>query len=217
MSKEAEVISHRSFVFEGFNTTVSTFYSVVESMLLTRAIPGARVSRVFMPEGGIGSAKREYLRVRRGAEVFDVMAAAIGNSFMISHWLRKIPRHRGWIKWVVGFFLVLPFIQVVSTSLNEKVTGCCAMVLLPFFVIMPVFWFLRIIPGAGLFFRLTRAVFGWGWKVFRLPTLFQSDAAALFRSTVPTIVEQAIQAIRSGQTFLEEKPRLQVLAPIESE
>ncbi len=216
MSKDRDVLSHRSFVFEGFTTTVSNFYAILENMVSMRAIPGAKVSRVLLSEGGPFSAKREYVRVRRGAEVFDICGAAVGESFMVSHWLRKIPRYRSWIKWIILFFLALPFIQFVSPSLNEKVTGCCAMALLPFFILVPVFWFLRLIPGAGLFFRLIKGLFGWGWQLLRLPTLFQSDAATVFRSTVPTIVEQAIQAIRSGQALLE-TAELPVLEPVASE
>lgn len=202
MSKDSEVIAHRSFVFDSFSLPVTRFYSILEAMISMRAIPGAKVSRILLPEGGFLSAKREYLRVRRGAEVFDICAASVGEQFIVSHWLRRIPRHRAWIKWLVGFFLLLPFVQFVSESLNEKITGCCAMALVPFFFLGAMLWFFRLIPGVGLFFNVTRALFGWSWKHLQLPTIFQSDAASLFRSTIPSVVEEALQAIRAGQGLL---------------
>ena len=204
MPKDSDVLSHRSYIFEGFNASVTSFYKILESMLAARAIPGTKVSRIVLSEGGLLSSKREYLRIRRGAEVYDVGAACIGNSFVISYWLRRIPRHRAWIKWLVGFFLLLPFVQYVSESLNQKITSCCAVALLPFFFIVPMLWMLRLIPGAGLFFKLGRMLFGWAFRMARLPTLFQSDSEDVFRKTVPAIVEQAIEAVRNSQALLRE-------------
>ena len=81
---------------------------------------------------------------------------------------------------------------------------------LPLFVLTRVFAF---IPG-GRFIRSVLAfvlsgLWGgvkWGWRTLQLPTLYQSDAAALFETTVPALVEEVIRRAREGQARREGAP-----------
>jgi hypothetical protein len=61
-------------------------------------------SRITWKEGGLLSAKREYLRVRRKEFVFDVCAAPFGKGFFFSWWLGEIPS--GFLQ----FISLIPFI-----------------------------------------------------------------------------------------------------------
>jgi len=105
MSTKDGILSHRTFVFDSFSIPVSEFYSLLEAMLKERAIPGAKTSRVFLREGGFLGTKRQYLRVRRSSEVFDISAAAFGESFMVSYFLRELPTHIA-LKIFLGFIFL---------------------------------------------------------------------------------------------------------------
>ncbi len=55
-------------------------------------LPDVQVSRVAHREGGLLSAKREYLRVCRKELIVDICAAPFGpNVFFVSWWLGKMP------------------------------------------------------------------------------------------------------------------------------
>ena len=55
------------------------FYASVEQALQPRQIPDYAVSRIDWREGGVFTARREYLRVRRGKLAFDICAAPFGS------------------------------------------------------------------------------------------------------------------------------------------
>lgn len=59
------------------------------SAIERRAIPDAAQSRVDWREGGVLSAKREYLRVRRKQYTFDICGAPFGTGFFVSWWLTE--------------------------------------------------------------------------------------------------------------------------------
>lgn len=84
-------VSHWSKLLEGAQESPQAFYGTVEERLKKREIPGATVSKVEWPEGGVGSAKRLYLRVERGDDVVDVCGAPFGNAFFVSSWLCAPP------------------------------------------------------------------------------------------------------------------------------
>lgn len=81
------VKSHWSKLLEGMQASSQEFYVSVEEAVKKRQIPDAKISRVDWHEGGMFSAKREYLRVERGRYMFDICAAPFGNGFFMSTWL----------------------------------------------------------------------------------------------------------------------------------
>ena len=89
--KNPEVFSHWYFLMEDFNTSALEFYRSVEQALERRGIPDLKYSRIDCQEGGLLSAKREYLRVKRKQFVFDICGAPFGNGFFVSWWLGEIP------------------------------------------------------------------------------------------------------------------------------
>ena len=72
------VLSHWYHLFEDLEASPMEFYASVEESVERREIPDAERSRVDHHEGGVLSAKREYLRVSRGRLAFDVCAAPFG-------------------------------------------------------------------------------------------------------------------------------------------
>lgn len=86
-----EVIAHWYTLIENFHASSQQFYERVALAVQTRQIPDARLSRFHWNEGGILSAKREYLRITRQDFFFDLCAAPFGTGFFVSWWLTAVP------------------------------------------------------------------------------------------------------------------------------
>ena len=85
------IISHWNTLIEGLTVSPKEFFASVERSLETKLIPDLKRSRTDWREGGIMSAKREYLRVLRKKHAFDICGAPFGNGFFISWWLGEMP------------------------------------------------------------------------------------------------------------------------------
>lgn len=90
-TKKADVISHWYSLVPSFNTSPKEFYDTVEQELKTRQVPGLELFHVEFAEGGMLSAKREYLRMTRERLVFDVCAAPFGTAYFFSCRFAEIP------------------------------------------------------------------------------------------------------------------------------
>jgi len=87
----AVVISHWYHLIENLQASPLEFYKAVEHAIEKRQVPDAKRSRVDWREGGLLSARREYLRVRRKDHVFDICGAPYGTGFFVSWWLGALP------------------------------------------------------------------------------------------------------------------------------
>jgi cation transport ATPase len=67
-----------------FSISTQEFYAAVEKELDERKVPDLEISRVEFAEGGLLSAKRQYLRLRRERLVFDICSAPFGTSWFFS-------------------------------------------------------------------------------------------------------------------------------------
>src|SRR5262245_54135477 len=100
MASPTVVIAHWSTLIENFNVLSREFYAGVEKAIRERKVPDAEISRVDFSEGGVFTAKREYLRVTRGKHVFDICAAPFGTGYFFSSWLGEI--HSPWgLLWLI--------------------------------------------------------------------------------------------------------------------
>jgi len=73
------IFSHWYHLIENLQHSSQDFYSSVEKALEQRNLPEIEISRIDHHEGGVFSAKREYLRVDRREHTFDICAAPFGN------------------------------------------------------------------------------------------------------------------------------------------
>ena len=108
--KVAEILSHWYHLTEGLRGSSQAFYAAVRQAIERRRLPDVRLSRVDHRQGGILSAKREYLRVRRKEHIFDICAAPFGpGGFFVSWWLGVMPdsllAQLPIIGWIVSRFL----------------------------------------------------------------------------------------------------------------
>src|SRR5688572_29442528 len=87
MARTGLVVSHWYHLIEGLGASPLEFYASVEQAIERRQIPDSGRSRIDYREGGLLSAKREYLRVRRKEYTFDICGAPFGTGFFVSWWL----------------------------------------------------------------------------------------------------------------------------------
>ena len=81
------ILSHWHHLIDNLRASTQQFYESVDKVIKDRQLPDTRLSRIEHAEGGVFSAKREYLRVVRNEHVFDICAAPFGRGFFISWWL----------------------------------------------------------------------------------------------------------------------------------
>jgi len=228
VKRSSSALSHWYHFVENFNTSALDFYRAVEDAISARDLPeDVSTERVTYKEGGLLSAKREYLRMKRGQLVFDIGAAPYGNGYFFSWWLARKPRPAlGWIVLLglVGlgylFLLLLSFNQTLAAILEhyqqygqlpEEGGGCYIfwVILLTPFVI----YILGRCVHAGVFgpeeLVIEAPIVGW-WYVFLFGpnTYYRQDTAAMFQESVRRAVGEVIQG-------LFEEQGLKALAPDE--
>lgn len=96
--------AHWYHLIEGLQESSQQFYSNLEASIQKKQINKIKISRTVYKEGGIFSAKREYLRVQWRQFIFDICAAPFGNSFFVSWWLGEKPSE------IQELFLLIPFL-----------------------------------------------------------------------------------------------------------
>lgn len=197
MFSKEKPASSRTLVLEGLSVAVSDFYSLVEAIIRSRALPRVKVKRILLPEGGIFGAKREYLRVRRGRREILVGASAFGQSFMVTETLRQV--RRPWFKWIAVGVLVCSYLDVISERLYWAVVNVLGCFLVPVIGFVVVWFLIRRIPGARLILGLLRQLVRWTVGALSHPTLYQAGGAAAFEKAVPLIVDEAIGALRNAR------------------
>lgn len=88
---ESVILSHWYSRFDTFSYSTQEFYERLCAEIARRQMPDVRLLRVNLPEGGLLSSHRDYLRVTRGKFTFDLCAAPFGIDFFVSWWLVEQP------------------------------------------------------------------------------------------------------------------------------
>jgi hypothetical protein len=85
-------LSSDRLVLYQFPLSPREFYAIVEAAITELHIPSIKLSRVVWREGGIFSARREYLSVRCRDRIVIISAAPFGHSaYIISWWFGSVP------------------------------------------------------------------------------------------------------------------------------
>lgn len=206
-SRKPQVLNHEATYLENFSIPPGDLYKSIEEEIAAKQLPDIEVSRVFFREGGLLSANREYLRVRRERFAYLVCAAPWGTSFFFSTRFTEIPRTlRLW-----EIIVALVFIGVLFVA---------------YWQLLGLVWgitiFLLNVIAALVLCRSLLAM-GWNWLddlLLRLPvfgviyetylrpgTFFRDDTRGLFQNLVQAIVHRQIGAFTasSGLSLLEFK------------
>jgi hypothetical protein len=111
------IVSHWNQMIPGLQQlSAKGFYDKVEAALAPHNLNNVKLERINLSEGGLLSAKREYLQIRRTEHVFHVCAAPFGNGFFISWWLGQI--ESGLWAWLS----MLPFIGPIVQRFIKPIT-----------------------------------------------------------------------------------------------
>jgi len=195
---------------EGLQESPQDFYGRVAAAVAARNIPEAVVERVEYREGGAFSGIREYLRVRRRREAFDICGAPFGNGFFFSWWLAdlkpSLPR-------LVTILIVFGYLAVMGLAMEwlGAIRGPIALV----FAVPLILWAVSEMATPGtddviLALPLIGQVYAW---LFRPNTYYRADTSAMFRLSVEHAVMEAVDELTAGQgiravTEAERKPTM---------
>lgn len=196
------LFSHWYKPFDGFKTSAMDFYSAVESGLGRRQIPGIQTSRVTWHEGGIGTPKREYLRISRNEMAFDICAAPLGTGYFFSWWLGS-PGAR-LVHWVILFIATLMlFSVIVAPSFDRQFEGTMWRTILFLAILAPTYRVMALVgsyhrsgiddaagkvPLIGLLYR----------SLFTRLTYYRIDTMLMFQSAVHSVVCEVIDGLTSA-------------------
>lgn len=211
--ESVRVISRWCNLLDGLSYSPQAFYESLDAALLRRQIPEATTARVEHTEGGVLTAKREYLRVSRKGYTFDICAAPFGSGFFVSWWFAKVAAHG----------LLHAFAAVVASFIAFGLLMKVAGVFLGFFLA------LILIPGAFLAIGygvrqgvlgieeetlLEIPVFGflYAW-IFRPFSYYRLDTERMFEAAVHAAVLEVIDELSKAKGIralseLERKPIL---------
>ncbi len=224
----ASTISHWHTLIDQFSLSGKDFFESVEAAVKEREVPDTEFSRVLFKEGGLASAKREYLRVQRKKTAFDLTAFPYGTGMYFGWWLKRVGPKHPWL-WLLGFFgalfiwtlTLLVFVPYFGRLLGIDLGGCM----------------LFLFP---LCFPVGLIAFGWaiqenkvpideedvlaipfvGWlyeKLFAPNTMYSLDTAIAMQESVSRAVNEVIDDLLTGQglhalTDEAKKPTMRLLA-----
>ncbi len=226
MARDESVVSHWHTLIDQFSLSGKEFFESVEAAVKAREVPDTEFSRVLFKEGGLASAKREYLRVQRGKIAFDLTAFPYGTSMYLGWWLRRLGPKHPWL-WLLGFFFAVSVwgFLILGSMFGAAVgsdTGGCM-----FFIL------LLGIPAGLIAFGwaiqenkvpieeedvLALPVIGWLYdKLFSPNAMYAHDSAIAMQESVSRAVNEVIDDLLTGQGMRAlsddaKKPTIRLLA-----
>jgi hypothetical protein len=229
MAKQDNVISQWCQLIENFQASSLEFYASFEKAVATRAVPEIHLARVEHKEGGLASAKREYVRMHRGKHAFDICAAPFGTGFFVSWWFTEPPLPYGFL-YTLGFFFGLMICFAVAYSIGFAVGaaflgltfGMFLAACFSFFGVPLLTWLLGnglrsgVIDGE----RTVLAIPLVGWlyeRIFAPETFYSMDTALMFQKAVHNAVLEVVDCMTANKGIralseLERKPTMKRFA-----
>ena len=195
-------------LYPGLQTSTQDFYVRVEVAVMKRYIPDVVIERIEYSEGGALSDKRQYLRVRRKRDVFDICAAPFGDGFFFSWWLAELRPALP----AIFVVLVMVIYLAVGSWFIRHVGPFAGPVMLLVLVPLVLFLMSRLgnaeaddsimsLPIIGPLYR----------KFFRPITYYRIDTSEMFQQAVRSAVMESIDQVTAAKgvralTELERKP-----------
>lgn len=191
-SRKAEVFSHWGSVTPEMHFSAQDFYAKVEGAIRAKEWPGVQLLRVEYREAGLLSHSREYLRIIRQRQLFDVCAARFGKDYFFSLREAEIPA-------VVDLpvFFALALSGLLLTAAFIKLLGMFLGLLAFVVVAAMLVWLLFNALKLGLTkldsLLLTLPVLGPVYEAwFRRDTYFQQDTRLFFLHCVGELVKRHV-------------------------
>jgi hypothetical protein len=228
MAGQPDYISHWGHLFENFQTSSLAFYESVETAVQARAVPETNRTRIEHKEGGLASAKREYLRLHRGKHAFDICAAPFGTGFFVSWWFTEPPLKFG-LLYTLGFFFGLVIVMNIAFGIGAAIGAamglgtflggtCAALIGVPVLL-----WFFGNAMRQGkiggestvLAMPLVGSIYE---RIFAPATFYAIDTALMFQDAVHNAVMEVIDCVTANKgvralTEAERKPIMKRFGP----
>ena len=211
-----EVVSHWHKLLEDQRASALDFYGAVEEELKRREVPGLQLERVDWREGGVTSAKREYLRIGRERLTFDLCGAPYGTGYFYSWWVARQKSPYAGILGYVGLIVVLAALGLFVSKLG-MVIGLIMFLIALLASLAGVEHasragnaaleeFVQAIPGVGAMYD----------SFFKPVTYYSLDTAIMFQESVSKAVGTVIANERNAQGLRalspdEERPQIRDL------
>lgn len=81
-----ELVAHWNIFYDGLSFSPQTFYQYLKSVIESHNLKDVKIDITTFREKSVFSAKRLYLRIRRGPLTYYVCAAPYGEGFFFSSW-----------------------------------------------------------------------------------------------------------------------------------
>jgi len=180
----------------------------VERQLQPLQIPGYSVKRIDWYEGGVLTARREFLRVQRGKVVFDICAAPFGTGFFFSSWLAELTPSWG-LLWllaiVIGGFIFTGIVMAFFYAMGGISAGFAGMFFgaVGYAALLVFFGYLVRYGNIGMAIEdaiLGIPIVGWIYdRVFSPESYYRLDSALTFQSMVLTVVQEEVDRLTSAK------------------
>jgi hypothetical protein len=199
---------HWARLCEGLQASPLEFYKEVEVAVGSRSVPDAVIERVEYREGGALSGVRQYLRIRRRREVFDVCGAPFGNGFFFSWWFAELKPS---LPSIVSVLIVFVYLSIIG-GLMEKVGVFAGATLVVLLVPLILFFMSRMGNTDADDFVLLLPIIGWVYeRLFHPITYYRLDTSEMFQQAVQNAVMDVVNRVVEGGglralTELEQKP-----------
>lgn len=196
-SRKAAIFSHWGTLTSDCHFATNEFYSELENAIRAKQWPGVEVLRIDYSEAGLLSHKREYLRVIRQRQLFDICAAVFGKDYFFSVREAEIPAIIT-VRAVLTVLFATLFLSSILIQTFGFIFGSFAMMACVAFGI----WFLFNILKLGLTkldsMLLQLPSIGPIYEVlFRRDTYFQQDSRIAFLQSVTELVKKHVEEATS--------------------
>jgi hypothetical protein len=198
-SRKADVFSHSFTLAPGVHFSTQEFYGIIESDVRDKQWPGVELVRVYHSETAVLSHKREYLRIIRERQLFDVCGSTFGKDYFFSVREAAIPAIID-IRAFLVLMMALAFLLFVSVRTFGFFFGPAAMI----FVLTFVAWFLFNALRLGLTrvdsLLIQLPVLGPVYeRWFRPHTYFHEDSRIAFLYCVTDLVKHHVEKVTSAK------------------
>lgn len=192
-SRTAEVFSHWGTVLPGIHFSAQELYRKIEQTIRDRQWPGVEFLRVVHTEAGILSHKREYLRVIRQRQVFDVCAASFGKDYFFT--LREAEiRAQLTVATLIIFLVALAMLFGFSLSVFGLISGAVNFFILLGVGILVLFNVLRMgltrLDGTLMRLPVIGPIYETWFR--RSSTYFQLDTRLVFLKLMDDLVKEHV-------------------------
>ena len=206
------VLSHWSTLIENLHASPLDFYKSVEAALNRRQIPQAKNERLDYQEGGLLSAKREYLHLDRHHLTIDICGAPFGTGFFVSWWIAEPRADLNPAVKILAVFLMFVMmgvvVQVVGIIASIFVIPALLFLLLALVSVQAANGdlddsYVRALPVIGRIYE----------RFFRPTTYYRIDTMLMFQKAVHNAVLEVIDAMTAanGLRALGEPERRPIL------